>query len=101
MSNIRGLIMDDGIQPHFNTGNCRIRISDLLFTDTNILKALSNLSAKTSCGEDGLPSMFFKKCSQAVVQPLKLIFQRSLETSELPCSRSVDKSRCCTYLQKR
>ena len=77
-------IMDDGIQPHFNICNCRIRISDLLFTDTNILKALSNLSAKTSCGEDGLPSMFFKKCSQAVVQPLKLIFQRSLETSELP-----------------
>ena len=48
------------------------------------ISRVRKLQCKTSCGEDCIPPIFFKKCIYALIEPLKLIFQRSFEAGELP-----------------
>lgn len=77
-------ITDNGIPNVLQQRDFNSMLADVIFTEVNVTKAIRNLSCKTSSGDDGLPSIFFKKCCAALVQPLKLIMQCSFETCEVP-----------------
>jgi hypothetical protein len=77
-------IVDNGVPGALNDRNVTFLLSDQVFTDSNVSYALTALAKKVACGEDGLPPIFLKECRLAVVEPLKIIFQHSFETSELP-----------------
>ena len=77
---------DNGILMDFGDRHVQSTLNDAVFTHLNVTSAIKNLLCKTSSGIDGLPSIFFKKCLECLVEPLSLIFQRSFETSEIPQS---------------
>jgi hypothetical protein len=79
-------VADNGVPGILPDKNTRSTLRDAFFTDERVAAALNKLNCKTSFGDDGLPPIFFKKCSSVFVEPLKLIFQRSFETSELPAA---------------
>jgi len=49
-----------------------------------VYASLCVLPNKTSCGPDGIPALLLKKLAFYVAAPLSLIFNTSLETSEIP-----------------
>ena len=52
--------------------------------DIIIIKSLHVLPYKISCGPDGIPSILLKNISDAVSQPLFIIFQKSFNLDKLP-----------------
>ena len=78
--------LDNGDLCNFNIRPVVSDLNDVEFNFQNIRSALRNLQCKTSCGIDNLPSIFYKKSMDCLIQPLILIFQRSFETSEIPQS---------------
>ena len=42
------------------------------------------MSASSSAGPDGLPSSFLKECLPELIQPLKIIFRKSLDSGDIP-----------------
>ena len=77
-------VLDNGIPGGVPDKDVILSLSDILFSNEHVSVALSGLNSKTSCGDDGLPPLFFKKCCTVLVKPLKQLFQCSFETSELP-----------------
>ena len=79
-------IDDNGIPGDLLDRTFTSHLCDVEFTDRLIQSCINQMERKTSCGIDGLPPLFFKECSQFLIEPLKLIFQRSFEDSEIPLS---------------
>jgi hypothetical protein len=77
-------ITDNGVPGVLRDRNVAVPLTDQVFTDLNVSSALSALAKKVTCGEDGLPAIFLRQCRLAVIEPLKLLFQYSFETSVLP-----------------
>lgn len=85
---------------NLNVSNVRVSLSE-------IFHRISVLKENFSCGPDGIPSYFIKKCIFSVSTPLNLIFNLSLSSGTFPdlwkCSfiRPIYKSGCsrdvCNY----
>lgn len=54
------------------------------FTTTQIHRAIKKLKANSSGGPDGIPPIFYKRCSSAIVYPLSLLFTLSFNNSFIP-----------------
>ena len=67
-----------------NVPNDILNLSDIRFTDQDILVAIKKLKSSTTPGPDGIPSIIFKKCAYALCGPLKQIFNLSLSQSIFP-----------------
>ena len=48
--------------------------------DDHIISAVNEMSA----GPDGLPSSFLKECPPELIQPLKILFRKSLDSGDIP-----------------
>ena len=72
------LIEDIKIHP------CETPISDLSFTEKDILMKLKNLKLDKSPGLDGLHPRVLYEIREEIAYPLKLIFSKSLEDCVLP-----------------
>ena len=42
------------------------------------------MSASSSAGTDGLPSSFLKECLPELIQPLQILFRKSLDFGDIP-----------------
>ena len=56
-------------------------LRNVQITDKDIEKAISTLSSTASAGPDGLPAIFLKNCKASIIQPLKLLFNESIQNS--------------------
>lgn len=53
-------------------------------TDADILTALKKIKTKTSVGSDQIPIYIYKGCIEYLMKPLKIIFNKIIQTSEYP-----------------
>jgi len=65
------------IKPNLSMANIQI-------SDSDICKAILRLNNDSSPGHDGLPTTVFKKLMSSLVNPLKLIFNASLNLGNIP-----------------
>ena len=68
--------------------------NSIYLTPTNsdeILKIITDLKNKKSSGHDGINSMLLRELKSSVCDPLAIIFNKSLETGELPSSLKLAK----------
>ena len=59
-------------------------IADLTFTDKDVLNVMKTLSDSYAVCPDGLPTIFFKKLSDALAVPLSCLFRLSLDSGKVP-----------------
>jgi len=75
---------DDGADLVLGMRPYAAELGDVSFTSEIVSNVIKHLPNKTSAGLDGLPAIFFKKCYASVVEPLRLLFETSFETSFVP-----------------
>ena len=56
------------------------QLDDIIINDDHIISAVNEMSA----GPDGLPSSFLKECLPELIQPLKILFRKSLDSGDIP-----------------
>ena len=59
-------------------------LKKIQITDQKLINAIDEMPKNTSSGPDTWPAELVKKCKNQLCKPLKLIFERSLETGEIP-----------------
>ena len=59
-------------------------ISDVLFTENELIEAMNDVSSNSAAGLDGFPAMFLKQCSRSLAHPLFMIWRHSLNTGTVP-----------------
>ena len=59
-------------------------LSDPQFTSLDISNGICNLKCSTAPGPDGIPSIVFRKCASSLVEPLKVICNKSVASSLFP-----------------
>ena len=59
-------------------------LSDILFTEQDIVKAISEISISSAAGPDFFPALFLKNCKNSLAKPLFIIWRTSLDTGEIP-----------------
>ena len=60
------------------------QLDDIIINDDHIISAVNEMSASSSAGPDGLPSSFLKECLPELIQPLKILFRKSLDSGDIP-----------------
>ena len=74
---------DDGNLPHFEKRTDEI-FDKIELTDDVVLRAIKSFPGKISSGPDGIPSFLLKKLASSVLEPLKFILDKSLQSGNLP-----------------
>ena len=59
-------------------------ISDVLFTEDELIEAMNDVSSNSAAGPDGFPAMFLKQCSRSLARPLFMIWRHSLNIGTVP-----------------
>lgn len=59
-------------------------IKSVIFTSTIVLRAIKKLKINSSGGPDGIPPIFYKRCSAVIAYPLSILFNLSFNSSLLP-----------------
>ena len=59
-------------------------IPDMVVTETDIVKAINELSPSSAAGPDGFPAMFLKQCKEELVIPLCHLWKTSLQKGIAP-----------------
>ncbi len=70
--------------PQIDERNVMQHMTALTVTENNIEEVLQKLKVNKSPGPDGFHPMFLKNTAKAISRPLKIIFNRSLETCKIP-----------------
>ena len=73
-------------------------LSSIKITQEIVLKKLKNLRTDKACGSDSIHPYILKNYAEFIVAPLTIIFNKSLETGELP---KIWKSALITPLYKK
>ena len=73
----------------FSVSNACYKKSEVLLTRINfsekiIIDAISQISARSSPGPDGIQASFWKKCAIELAVPLQMLFIQSLESGIFP-----------------
>ena len=58
--------------------------SEILISDEDITKAIEETKLNSAPGIDGVTPMFLHKCKHQLITPLKLIFNKSIKTGQIP-----------------
>ena len=76
------------------TENDTINISDLFnedspfseidITNEDIINAIKSTKINSAPGQDCLPAILLHKCTNSLVEPLKVIMKKSLRTADIP-----------------
>ena len=59
-------------------------LSDISFSEDDIMKACGELKAASAAGADGVPAALIKSCRQELKRPLFLLWQSSMDTGCIP-----------------
>ena len=59
-------------------------LSDIEFSEEDIIKAISSMPEKSSPGPDKFPSILLKKCKDELSVPLYILWRKSLDTGKVP-----------------
>ena len=59
-------------------------ISDIEFSEHDIIKAIDAMPARSAPGPDKFPVIILKKCKQELALPLYILWRKSLDTSVVP-----------------
>ena len=59
-------------------------ISDVTITSSGVLKKLLILKTNSAAGADGIPSIFYSKCSSFLAAPLAVLFRSLVDLKSLP-----------------
>ena len=70
-------IADDPAQP---------TISDVIFTNNDIIQACKEMRSNSAAGPDGVPSVLLKNCAEQLSAPLLMLWKKSFEQSKIPSS---------------
>ena len=60
------------------------QLDDIIINDDHNISAVNEMSTSSSAGPDGLPSSFLKECLPELIQPLKILFRKSLDSGDIP-----------------
>lgn len=72
--------VDNNFFPFFNVNNNpRHTLNNIFVTPSMVISAVKKLNNKYSCGIDGIPNVFYKKCFSVLVTPLCIIFNESIK----------------------
>ena len=61
-------------------------LSNILFTESDVLKVLSSLDCSKACGPDGVSPAVLKHCAKELAPSLVTLFNLSMEQSKVPTS---------------
>ena len=59
-------------------------ISDLDITESELIKAINELSQTAAPGPDGFPAIFLKQCKEELAIPLCILWRKSIENGIVP-----------------
>ena len=57
---------------------------DLNITNTDILQGIIRMKVSGSSGPDGVPSIFIKNLERVLVNPLRILFEKSISKCYFP-----------------
>ena len=57
---------------------------DIIFTESDMIKAIEKLKENSGPGPDEIPAIFLKKTCEAIIKPLMIILRKSLDRGEIP-----------------
>ena len=77
-----GVLPDDNFMPNVNPLNCTI--SNILFTESSVRRAIKRLKLHSAGGPDEIPPVFYRKCINVLSRPLSLLFSHCFSCSYLP-----------------
>lgn len=77
-------VEDDGTKPNINKANVNSELNDIKITMKDIERKIDELKPGKSPGPDNINTSLLKNLKPALLYPLMLIFQQSLDTSTLP-----------------
>lgn len=66
-------------------------INDIIFTEKDIETAISEIKPNAACGDDGFSALLLKNCRKELSVPLKIIWRKSMDTSEIPITLKTSK----------
>ena len=61
-------------------------LSNLVVTEDRVKKVLNKLNVNKSGGPDNITPRLLRKCSQSLAKPLSIIFNKSLQTGDVPAA---------------
>ena len=59
-------------------------MNDIVFSETDIIRAIDEISTNAAPGPDGFPAIMLKNCKRVLAKPLYLIWRHSLDTGSIP-----------------
>ena len=62
-----------------------VQITDVIFTEKDIIDAIDELKNSSASGPDGLSAIFLKKCKTALAKPLYWLWRKCLDRGITPC----------------
>ena len=60
------------------------KLETVFFTELDVRDAIDKLSNNAAAGPDGIPAILLKKCRDELSEPLAILWQKSLNTGEIP-----------------
>jgi len=82
-------VSDNGMLPTIGTPRSAVTIGMAEFTPEQVFRSLCLLPNKYSAGPDGIPPVFLKSLAAVFAEPLSIIYNFSMLTSEVPKCWSV------------
>ena len=80
-------VRDNGVVPNLETSvnnvNMMFNLNECV-SGSSILRVLNNLSVNKSCGADGVRAVVLKNAAEGFLEPLKIIFRKSLLSGDIP-----------------
>ena len=70
--------------PTFNDRNFTQEVTSVIITQDKISKAIDRLKVSEYQGPDNIHPMLLKQCKEALLLPLKCIFEKSIEEHKIP-----------------
>ena len=59
-------------------------IKNIVVTEESILESIAKIKIGSSAGPDSIPPILIKNCANALKTPLKVLFEKTLETGRIP-----------------
>ena len=76
----------DVAEPDFETPSISqpLEDSDFLFSDEDIISAISSIPTDSASGPDGIPVVLLKSCAAELCHPIRLIWEESFQSGKVP-----------------
>ena len=79
----------------FDVNSDPSKLTDIVFSPSDIIEAIEDISPNAAPGPDGFPAIFLRNCKEELATPLYLIWRQSLDETADPCPTRVKQSLIC------